>query len=97
MTEVISLGSGFIGIGGMVVLFVFALLFYQFVRILKPMIDKEWKYELFEEMVLDKIANKKGYDLKKAGIERKIIASKGFRRKIQEEMIKEMFGEEKRK
>ena len=90
-----AVGGIFIGIGGMVVLFVMAYMFYQISRLFKPMADKEWKYELYEEMVLDKVAKKKGIDLEKEYMKREIRRKKTLRRRLEEEMIEEMFGKEK--
>ena len=90
-----EMGSIFLSIGVMFCFCMVALLLYQIVRMIKPVVDKEWKYELLEENVLDRVALKRGIDLKKAGIERNILNSKSFRKKVQEEMIKDMFGKEK--
>ena len=94
-SEIASVGSVFLGIGVMVVLFVMAYLFYQIARLFKPMADKEWKYELYEELVLDKVAKKKGIDLEKEYMKREIRRKKTLRRRLEEEMIEEMFGKEK--
>ena len=94
VSEIVNVGSVFAGIGFLLVCGVLSLFFWQMVRLTKQMVDKEGKYELFEELVLDDIAKKKGFDLKKAGIQREIIMAKSFRKKIQEEMIKEMFDKE---
>ena len=65
-----EMGSIFLSIGVMFCFCMVALLLYQIVRMIKPVVDKEWKYELLEENVLDRVALKRGIDLKKAGIER---------------------------
>ena len=95
MSEFIGIGTVFTGIAILVLSGVLALFLYQLVRLLKQVVDKEGKYELFEELVIEDIAQKKGYDLKKAGLQREIIMQKSFRKKLQEEMIKEMFDKEK--
>jgi transcriptional regulator CtsR len=88
----IDVSGMFIGIGGMVFFFALSYIVYQWSRYLKSNVDKESKFELFEELVLDKVAGKKGINLMKAAIERRITeTSKSFRKRIEEEMVKEMF------
>ena len=94
---ILEVGSIFIGIGAMVVFFVLAYLLYQFSRIIKATADKEWKYELFEEMMLDKVAMKKGINLDKEMLKRDAmkIQRKSLRRKLADEIYDEMFGKDK--
>lgn len=99
-TEVMSAVAGvFMGIGGMMMMFVMTYLIYQFARIIKPIADKETKFELFEGMVLDKVAKKKGIDLEKEVLKREIMKKnkKNFRRRIEEEVYDEIFPKNKEK
>ena len=60
-TEAISaVGSMFWGIGGMVIMLVIAYLVYQVTRIWKGVADMNERYDVMEEISLDKYAKKKG-------------------------------------
>ncbi len=61
-------------------------------------INKDIKYSLLEEMKLDEIAKKKGIDLDKELSKRQldIDKSKSFRKKLEEEVFKEMFEKSKK-
>lgn len=93
----VQAGGLFLGLGLMVVMFVVAYMFYQVARGIKTMIDKDEKYELFEEMLVDKVAKKKGIDLNKELMKRNVFKQqrKSLRRKLQEEIYEEMFGKDK--
>ena len=93
MTDTINFGSFFVGIGLMVFSFAIAYMFYQIARMFKSSSNKEARFDLFEELILDDLAKSKGIDLERAAVERRIVNSKSIRRKIEEEMIKKMFDE----
>ena len=87
----------FLGIGFMSFILMATYAFYQLVRFIKPVADKETKYELFEEMSLDKMAKKKGIDLDKEEVKRDVMKhnSRSFRKRVEEEIYTEMFGKDK--
>jgi hypothetical protein len=97
MSEIAGLGSVFLGLGLFFILFMLSLFLLQIIRFIQSVVEKEAKYELFEEKVLEKLALKKGIDLMKAGIEKRVVSGKTFREKVQEEMIFEMWPEKKPK
>ena len=76
----------FIGIGAMTLLFVLAYMFYQLTRGFKFVADVEEKYSILEELGLDKTAKKKGIDLNKEIMKRRILntRTKSFRRRIED-------------
>ena len=86
-----DLGSMFVGIGALVFMGVAAYFFYQLARFVKPVADKEEKYELLEEMALEQLAADKGIDLEMEMEKRKVKKSRSFRGKIREELLKEFF------
>lgn len=88
-----------IGIGVMVLMFVISYAVYQLSRWIKPIADKEEKFELFEELCLDKLALKKGFNLPLEAEKRKMLKKNKYniRNKIQEQMYEDMFGKEKEK
>lgn len=97
MSEIIEIGSIFLGIGGMVVFFVGAYFLYQMSRIWKLISDKEENYDLLEEMNLMKYSKEKGFDIEKEKMKRKVFQKnkKNFRKKVEEEIYDSMFGKQK--
>lgn len=99
-TEAISaVGSMFWGIGGMVIMLVIAYLVYQVTRIWKGVADMNERYDVMEEISLDKYAKKKGINLEKEIMKRHVFSAKkkNFRRKLTEELFDDFFGKEKEK
>ena len=88
MSEIFGLFAGF---GFLMICGVIAFAGYQLVRILKPIADKEQKYELYEELVLDKVALKAGHDLPGELKKRELMNTKTFRKKLEEKLYDEMF------
>lgn len=88
----------FAGIGVMILSCVMAYFFYQLTRVFRSSADKEEKYDLFHEMMLDKYASKKGIDLNKELVKRNVFKQqrKSIRRKVEEEIYDEMFGKGKK-
>ena len=79
------------------------LICYIFYRIFKPMINfldnaynKEIKYSVVEEKMLDDVAKEKGIDLNGELLKRDVLRkpNKSFRKKMEEEMFKKMFDDE---
>jgi hypothetical protein len=100
--EPIDPGNIFVGIGALLLSIVAAYIMYRFyikiAQYLDVMINREAKYEILEEAHLDKIAAKKGIDLNKELIKRKMFADtkrKSFRRKVEEQIYEDMFGKQK--
>ena len=99
--EPASAGDLFIGIGGLAVLLVMAYCIYRlFIKIIQFMdvfYNREAKYEILEEVFLDKVGKSKGIDLDKELIRKKMIierSPKTFRKRINEKILEEMFGKE---
>lgn len=92
-----DIGGLFVGMGVLVVCIVGSYWLYQLARMYRSMIDKEVKYDLLEEMTLDRLAKKKGIDLEKEVLKRDVFRQKkkSYRRKIQEEIYEELFGKDK--
>ena len=94
-----------ISFGYLCVMFVGACLLYQLVRLFKSMADtagaqsdRDNKYLLFEETMVDKFASEKGIDLKKEQIiknEMKGLNRKTFHKVVSEELIKRVSSEKK--
>ncbi len=65
-------------------------------RYIKTDADLEEKYNLLTECLIDRVANKKGIDLKKELLERNIFRTQGksLRKKLREQIYEEMFGKE---
>ena len=99
--EPVDIGSVFIGIGTLICSLVLAYIMYRFyvkfAQYIDVIINREAKYEILEECFLDKIAVKKGIDLNKELVRRKMFddtKKKSFRRKIEEQIYEDMFGKE---
>lgn len=88
----------FFGIGMLMVLGVIAWFFYiLFIKLFEPTVRLENKKDFLEEVLIDKIAKKKGYDLELLALERNVKQSKSFRKRLSEEIISEFFGKEAKK
>ena len=100
-TEPINLGTMFVGIGSIAATIFFCVVFYKLFR---PMIkwveglyNRDSRYWIVEEKMLDKIAKEKGIDIEEELLKREIVVkkNKSFRKKIEEEVFLKMFPEEK--
>jgi hypothetical protein len=96
--EPVSIGEMFSGLGILLIAGVLCYIFYRlyikFIQYIDLLINREAKYEILEERMLDKIGKKKGIDLEKELVKRKMFDKnkKSFRRKIAEQVYEEMFG-----
>jgi len=61
--------------------------------------NKDIKYSIVEEKMLDDVAKEKGIDLDEILLKRNVLEKqqKSFRKKVEEEVFKKMFPEEKPK
>ena len=97
--EPMSIGSLFTGLASLIVALTMAYIFYRFYikicQMLDIWINKEAKYEILEETYLDKIGKDKGINLEKELIRRNMFRQekKTFRKRLEEQIYKEMFGE----
>jgi hypothetical protein len=100
--EPVSIGGLFVGLGSLVVACTVAYIFYRvyikFAQWLDVIINREAKYELLEESFLDNIAANKGVNLEKELLKRKMFdkQKKSFRKRLEEKIYEEMFGNEKK-
>ena len=99
--ETYAIGSVFAGFGVMIVLLVFAYLFYQMTRIFKQGADLDGKYLLIEELAIDKLAESKGFNLNKELAKRNVMSSESkkhsFRKQLKQEAYESLFGKVKEK
>ena len=92
-----NLGSIFTGFGALVLMLVAAYVFYRIYKKLCDYIDidmnKDIKYSIIEEVMLDRIATKKGIDLKKEMLERQVLREKPKRikQRLHEQIYDELF------
>ena len=93
--EIISVSGVFIGVGAMVVMFFIAYMVYHIGRIFKYSGDYEERMTTFEIAVLDKLAKKKGIDLRKEIEQNRLLVNRSFRKKVRQQMYEEMFGKDK--
>ena len=94
MSEIIAVGSIFAGIGAMVLLFVVAYWMYQLARLYRNMVNLSEKYDVFEEMAVDKVAKENGFDLVKEQTKRSIMKKRTFRKEIEKKALEDVFGKE---
>lgn len=96
----VDYGSFFVGLGVLVLLLVFSYIFYKLYRpllkTLETISDRSTKYELIEEVFLDRLAEKKGIDLNKKMLEKEFYKHKPkkIRQKLEEEVYNSMFNKE---
>jgi len=97
--EPVNLGLLFIGIAMATLIIVFAYLIWRFFRPFVNWVEaaynKESKYLILEEKMLDEIAKDKNINLDEELLRKDILKKKrkSFRNKVEEEMFKKMFGE----
>jgi len=97
--EPINVGSALIGVGALVITFVCAWILFSFfkpvIEWIKLIYNRESKYELLEEKMLDEVAKKKGVDLDAEMIKRNVLKQqrKSFRKKVEEEIYDKLFPE----
>ena len=101
--EPMNIGQIFLGIGGLIL---FSVISWILFRIYKKVIlwwdsaiNREEKYNLFEEITLDKMAEEKGINLNAELIKKELLKKekKSFRKKLEEQIYENMFGKEDRK
>jgi hypothetical protein len=98
--EPANTGELFTGLGSLIVFCVAALIIYRagikIVQYLDVLYNREAKYTLLEESLLDNIAKAKNVDLNKELAKREMLwdQKKNFRKKLEEEIYDEMFGKE---
>ncbi len=102
--EPVSVGEMFAGIGALVLMLVFAWILYRvYKRVIVWMdstFNREEKYSLLEEVMLDKMAKEKGIDLDKELMKRDMLRkpeSKSIRQKIKDTVYEDFFGKEESK
>ncbi len=101
--QAVNPGSIFIGLGSLIFVVVLTYLVYRFFMPIIGMLDssnnREVKYALLEEISLEKIAESKGINLQEELVKRDAFARrrKTFRGKMEEQIFKDWFGEEKPK
>jgi len=99
--EPASMGDLFMGIGGLILTLVICWILFEICKpvigLIKTVYNRETKYGLLEEKLLSDFAQEKGIDLDKEMIKKEIIETKvpSMRKKIERELFKKMFPEEK--
>jgi len=100
--EPINLGGAFMGLGMLTIACVAAWLLYRLydklTKYFDVVINREAKYGILEEVMLDNIAQKKGIDLNKELVRKNMFDNKkrkfSFRRKVEEQIYEAAFGKE---
>lgn len=93
----VDFGELFSGVGSLalsiMVIFIIWRLSIPVLGLLKALYNRESKYSLLAECFLDRFAEKKGIDLNKEMLKKKILETepRNLRRKLDEEIFKEMF------
>ena len=101
--EPMNIGQAFIGIGGLVLFLVISWIIFRLYKkcilYIESGINREEKYNIFEEITLDKMAEEKGINLNAELIKKELLKTekKSFRKKLEEQMYENMFGKEDKK
>ena len=102
--EPVAMGEMFVGIGVLVLMLVLAWIIYRiykrFIIWMDSTFNREEKYSLLEEVMLDEMAKEKGIDLDKELIKRDMLRkpeSKSIRQKIKDKVYEDFFGKEESK
>ena len=86
-------------IGGIIAVGLLGGIFWLYYHIFRPVVrssDLDCKYYLIEELALDEIAKKNGFDLKKEALARSIAGKKSFRKEVERQMMRDFFPEKKK-
>ena len=92
-----SIGEMFIGIGVMLFFLAGAYVIYLFARRMKSGDDLDIRYNVLQEILINKVAEKKGIDLDKEIEKRSIMHKSKFRKQLEYEVYEELFGDGKEK
>ena len=104
--EPVGLGEAFMGLcSGLATLIVMCVLMYIIYRFYVKIcqwfdiiINRDSKYAILESVYLDRIGKKKGIDLEKELVKRKMLENtkkKSIRKRIEDQIYEDMFGKEK--
>ena len=100
--EPTNIGAVFAGIGSLIMvgisMYIFYRIYIKFCQWFDVIINRDTKYLLIEDVVLNKIAKEKGIDLDKELIKREMlrdVSKKSVRRKIEEQIYNELFKDKK--
>jgi len=91
MNEVGQIAGLLFGIGMLGIFIVGMYMFYQVARLYKFLADKKEAYSILEIAQLKNTANKKGIDLNKEIMKSKLMNTKSFEKKMEEEIMKDFF------
>jgi hypothetical protein len=101
--EPVSIGSMFVGLGSFFFAVVLCVLLIKFCRPVIGLVENKYnmetKYGIVEHKMLDNIAKERGIDLDKELLKMNVVRDnkKSIREKLEEEMFKNMFPEDKEK
>jgi len=100
--EPMNAGSLFVGLGSLILVLLACVIIWRFFKPILGLIElfynKESRYEIIEEKLLNDYAMEKGINLDEEMIKREIINKRkpSIRRKIEDELFKKLFPEEKK-
>ena len=87
----------FAGLGLLAITLVLAYFLWQVVRVFRATADREEEFSAFESVLLHKSAEKQGINLKEEMAKRDLLKRKNFRKKLEEEIYNDFFGNNKDK
>jgi len=100
--EPISIGEIFAGLGMLIFTFIICFIIYsvykKFIQYIDTNMNRTMKYEVIEEIYLDKAAAKAGIDLQKELIKRDVLKQqrpKTIRQRVIDDIYSDMFGDER--
>jgi len=98
MSEIAGL---FAGMGLLVISLAIAYIFYLIGRMLRMAMDRDIKFDLIQEAMIDKFAEKKGMDLNKMMAKKELFKkakeTKSIRTRLHDEIYDDLFGKAKGK
>lgn len=99
-----NIGMAFVGIGVMVMCFVMSYFIYQFTRGIRASVDYDERYMALKHGLLNRLASKRNINLSdelktlaKDRISTQMFKKTSFRKKLEKEMLEDLFGKEKEK
>jgi len=82
----------FVGLGALIMYAIIAYMLWQIVRIMRGWADYQTKYDKFKEILLNRVAKKRGIDLDKEMTKMELMGSKKFEKRLQAELLAELEG-----
>lgn len=87
-----AIGAALVGLGVLLLVGAFAYMYWQIARVLRAWADRAVKDLKFREILLDRVAKKKGIDIDREVRKMELFSSSKLEKRIQAEILAELEG-----